>query len=402
MDDDYWRSRAGLEHRYRDRRLRIGRISLNQEPTAKGPNTDVQSAVFRHNASQQLVELRQPARPRAPFAIDLELFTTRPQPPTIEKLTKFYLDLLGNSDVPPRGPLIYRDDRQVRMLYARSRPVTHGRSDPTLGRVYVTAQARSDAVSTLEFAHELADADDNIALGEAGDRSIDAAIARRSHYELFPVNATEGDEDQWWRKNERDSRQAELLVSNGGAARDILFSFGRELVTGVGLLDRLIARYGLGERIALPPELLRPSFAERGRELLDYMLHIPLPALPSARGEGKRFAAAIDASIAQWVAEARYLRPLTVFLEVNIFLVPPAGGVDLDNVAMRVLPALRRHIHTMQPESDPIRSYMADELARLEQDPPDGMVTVILGADTLRSSPWEEALQAADRWFDAR
>jgi hypothetical protein len=175
VDEYYWRSRAGLEHRYRDRRRRIGYIILDQEPTAKGKHTDEQSADFRDSARQQLISLAQHARPRAPFAIDIDFRTTRPQPPKIEKLTKFYLDLLATSDVPPTDPLIYRDDRQVRMLFVRSSPWTYGRSDPTSGRVHITAQPRADALCTLELARDLDSGDETF---ESGcDRDTDADMA---------------------------------------------------------------------------------------------------------------------------------------------------------------------------------------------------------------------------------
>jgi hypothetical protein len=257
-------------------------------------------------------------------------------------------------------------------------------------------------LSALELPREIAEVDDDYEFESPWDSDTDAAVARQWPYEPFPLDPSEDEErDRWWQHYDFGKRQAEILISNSRRVRDVLSDFGRELITGIGRLQRLADRYARdGGGALLPPEFLRPSFAERVRELLDYILHIPLPALPSARGEGRRFAAAIDSSIAQWVAGARYLLPLTLFLEVSIFLVPPAGGVDLDNVAMKVLPALRGNLYPIQPKSDPIRSYLAVELARLKQDPPDGMVTVILGADAWRPSPWEEARDAAARWFN--
>ncbi|HET6293315.1 MAG TPA: hypothetical protein VFG33_08070, partial [Kribbella sp.] len=120
--------------------------------------------------------------------------------------------------------------------------------------------------------------------------------------------------------------------------------------------------------------------------LLSGPLTLPLPGLPSASGEGRRFKAAVREDVELMVARVPILSSLCVPLKVVLLVVPPPQGKDLDNLALAVLPALQDALNA--PD---ITAYEVIELKRTADDPPSGLVRIALGSGSRDASTWQRA-----------
>ena len=155
-----------------------------------------------------------------------------------------------------------------------------------------------------------------------------------------------------WR---RLRRQEAILASNDDAVVALLRAHGPALATGADADEAAIQRsIASSQGPYLLPDDVRPSAPERGHDWLHYLFQIPLPPLPSTHGQSQPFTAEVDDACQRFAAQHPGLVPIAVPLRVTILLVPPAGGKDLDNVAPKVLPAVRMRLME-RPGADPLR-----------------------------------------------
>ena len=155
MRDGYWVSSAGIGHRYRWRSNRRVVASVRQEPERKGPRGARSAGAFRRAVIADSIADGRRHWPRAKLALTLGFTTSRPQPPNVEKLAKHHLDLLGSGNGTQELPLLYRDDRQVKMLYVSCRHSWNPDVPVERGRIHLECCSRADAIANLEAAHEL-------------------------------------------------------------------------------------------------------------------------------------------------------------------------------------------------------------------------------------------------------
>jgi hypothetical protein len=147
--------------RWCDRRSRTRYLRLDGEPRQKGSRgeTAQRQRDFRSGINQ-LRELRQGVL-TGPVALDLEFHPATKQPPSIHRLAKRYLDVLGaapnTSDGSKRRHLLYRDDRQVTLLHVRLWPHSASVDASTSGHTDVLARPLRDVVADLELAGDLPD-----------------------------------------------------------------------------------------------------------------------------------------------------------------------------------------------------------------------------------------------------
>ncbi len=120
----FWSSAEGQAIAWWYRHLRTRRLYLQGEPLKHGNRADKSRRAddFAQGVAQ-LTKVRQGAL-TGPVALDLDFHTSADQPPHLYHLAKRYLDLLGAA--PPQAPaggrrhMLYRDDRQVRLLHVRT------------------------------------------------------------------------------------------------------------------------------------------------------------------------------------------------------------------------------------------------------------------------------------------
>lgn len=423
MRDGYWESLAGFRHQHRWREARHVLAWIRHEPERKGPRGARSAGAFRRAVRTDSADGGRKLWPQARLALSLDFTTTRKQPPNIERLAKHYLDLLGDHQGDDDGPLLYRDDRQVKMLYVSC----HHRWDPDApsepGSIHLDCCSRADAIGALEAAYEL---------------------------EVFHDGSTREEDD--WVQDERDpSRQfegARQLEESGDAhlkrmAADIRFdalrayqesflqssdrwlsrlfrSRGRELVTGKpATWEQRIGRRSDSETRLRPQMQWTPTSLQ---DELRGFFQVPLPGLPAQPGDRAKFKRNLDEACHRFLQAHLSLSPLVVPLRVTILVVPPHGK-DLDNLALEVVPLINRHF---RPHQEPwlldgpdvglpaglrnrdrererqlarlrsvgeysVWAYQVIELHRRPDHPAEGWASVVLGHGENRHSVWGEA-----------
>jgi hypothetical protein len=137
-------------------------MSIDGEPTRKGDRGKREAASFQRQVMDQMERYhRYPFA--GPVALDLHFRAMRRNPPVIYHVAKNVLDLLGPARPgvarPRRRSVLYRDDRQVKLLYMdldqRWEPTRGEGGADKDGSTFVRARRARDAVADLCMAHRL-------------------------------------------------------------------------------------------------------------------------------------------------------------------------------------------------------------------------------------------------------
>ena len=411
------------------RELRAARVLVDQEPRRKGRRGRLEAETFRIEARGALEP--NPAWPKlkAALAVDFQFVTSERQPPKLWSLPKHYLDLLG-SGVPgaPQQPLLFGDDRQVKMLFVSA---YHGWESEVETRPWLamTARTQTDALHAMELAERISHRRESANLGWVDDPVRDDLDLSRENLETAAWLEGRGDEMSVraaasMRHHVRQNRQEQLLRGNDEWLTSIFMRDGRRLLRGpASPQDRRAGRcskYGLTEHD-------QTLFA---RQSLRGLYSLALPPLPAARGESVEFRSELEKICTGFVAERPGLFPLVEPLRVTVLVVPPerhhANTADLDNILIRILNTVDQQ---MKPPLNPwltgpapprgmviagedaldrherglararslgetaIWSFQVLELARTPDDPAAGQVMLVLGHGTNHESVWSQAVR---------
>lgn len=433
--DGYWGSVEGERHRYRDRRQRRALITVSQEPEGKGAAAASRVA-FRRDVRRQLGSLNLLPRPRAKLAVDLRFQTTATQPPYLQNLAKHYLDLLGGTHTPGAdpGPVLFNDDAQVGLLHVSAHAV-EGASGGR-GTIDISTATRADVLADLRLAgnlllgHEdlLADtlwADDQVdPLVDDNDEAVLVGVAAQEDPAIRQVATLLRGSDDF-------QAQERLLAANDRWLRHQFLTSGhRLLVRQDPVLERLQAAFkGSNEVI---DRLMQSSMAARD-DMLDPLLTVRLPPLPTRTGQGRDYREGIKIAFADAVSSHRLFSRLLVPVSVTIIVAPPArpqgaSGRDLDNVMIDVLTQLHAAIRPPPEPSVPMPANLstdkahqsttqAERVRRLHRQghavtacqviqlhpapsDPEGLLVVVLGHGYKQFSLWTEAHHVIDDIFD--
>jgi len=403
------------------RRHRTLRLAVNGEPARKRSRsgsramTSFQQQVMDQMAAWQRFPMT------GPVALDLSFHSVHKGPPAIHNAAKHALDTLGPAGAgnvrPRRQHVLYRDDRQVKLLYvdldqgwARDTPVR-----PTgTGALYITARRVRDVAAELRAA---------------------LLVSRKDHYDddyhgdcPFRTARLPDEPDIGW----PGVPLAEITDFHRWVDDDIRFRYIADLQESIlantdatlaaGLADSLSPSnsHGADEQIAA---ILAAAQAESRELLLSSPLAVHLPGLPRVEGEGAVFKQQIRAQIEEFRGRWPLFRSLLVPVTLTFLVVPPAQGKDLDNIALDALPiahdVLRPHIapHLLAPRYpgraprpehehsvDRLRSvnahsviaFQSIELPRTSVDPPEGSLRAALGLHQF-GSWWERASKYLER-----
>jgi hypothetical protein len=152
---------------------------------------------------------------------------------------------------------------------------------------------------------------------------------------------------------------------------------------------------------------------------------ITLPHLPSSSGENKQFQQDVRSELKSFLSNHSFLKPLVVPLRITLLVLPPSQGIDLDNLALKIIgplndvfepqlapfkrmPRLRKPSPlTIDTNGSPlpeaprtqvgVTSYQVIEMARRDGDPPEGNLILILGDGGSYSSTWSAATDYVDK-----
>jgi len=390
----WWRSR---EHRQLI-------IDVAVEPASKGPAGKRSAPEFQHQVMDQMERYhRYPMR--GPVALDLHFHAAQRNPPGIHRAVKHTLDLLGPAlpvtERPRRRSVLYRDDRQVKFLYADlDQEWSHKDSDGTsTGRLFMVARRASDVAADL-------------------------CMAARLHRDCW--DDEDDEESPFWLPDIPEEPEPEWPLDSGSARTRTeqyladAFRFHHVMDVQEAILARTDATltWALGSYLDDPsggdPPAELASILEASRAgtrdlLLSNPLTLPLPGLPRAIGQSADFARMIRASLEGFRVRWPLFRSLLVPVTLTFLVIPPEQGKDLDNIALTALPiaheVLRPHIspHLLSPtygdeermsqrddalarlksvNARSVRAYQVIELPRSPQDPPEGSLHLALGLHT--------------------
>jgi hypothetical protein len=408
VPEDFWI----LQWRVRWARKLIMRI--DGEPARKGDRGKRGAAGFQRQVMDEMQRYgRYPFA--GPVALDLHFKAMHRNPPVIYHVAKNVLDLLGPAlpavARPRRRSVLYRDDRQVKLLYVdfdqRWEPTQGDEGADNDGSTFLRAQRARDAVADLCMAHRLSrdldDEDEDSNPFYVPDLPDDLDLDWLPYGGTMPEALTQmqtylADLARFWHVMEM---QKALLTRT-----DALLA---------GSLCMYLEGLGGQEPPDKLAEILRDEHTANRDLLLSNPLTLPLPGLPQRTGE--TFTQEVRNRLQDFQVRHRLFRSLLVPVTLTFLVVPPQQGKDLDNIALTVLPLahqiLRPHIEPYHfapthPEKRPdprkeealhrlrslnansVTAYQVIELPRSPDDPPEGVLRVALGPDSHRSW-WEKA-----------
>lgn len=437
--NEFWDSWAGRELWWRQRWLRTRRLRLEGEPRQKRTRGARQHAA---DAQQKLLEQLMPFRHgvlTGPVALDLDFHVTVDQPPALYNLAKYLLDVLGPTQSAGqtlgRRHVLYRDDRQVKLLYVRLRHASI--SDPTTtssGEIWLSARPLRDVVEDLRLARKVEDCTDSIATWPDEEESpfFQPEIPHVERVPTFDLGqATSTEEARRWEElnswlafHDR-SRLQEAILRRTDANVAFVLSQSPESLAGARPRQRPFADTAALRSIYDKLDKLR---AENREMLLSSPLAIPMPSLPRVSGERQTFKTAIRRELEQWLACWPVFHTLLVPLKVTFLVMAPAQGhKDLDNIALEVLPIVHE---VLQPQPDEwllrspppgtgeraeadqalnrlrvLRDYSVTafeviELKRRNDDPPAGLLYLALGSGSQVGSIWTRITDYVEDYMD--
>lgn len=434
MAGGFWDGWHGRQIRWRRRWLRTRLLQINGEPDQKGRRgLEGRTVAAQHGLIDQLEERRWRAL-AGPVALDVDFYTCATQPPALHRLAKHLLDLLGPARpgvVKRRRHVLYRDDRQVKLLYVH---LWQGSADSRKSaHTAISVRPLRDVVEDMHLMYEIRsegysfrpffDEDESpFHSPDVPDVDLTPTFDLRMATSVEQANEWQ-DLNEWLIDHDRARLQeALLLATEASLARIICASpnwmegAGRESAIGIELAS-LKSIYDAREKL----------HSEYRRMLLSEPVAYPLPGLPSASGEGKEFRASVLVQLEELLRRRPVFNPLLVPLKVIFLVVPPIQGKDLDNIALTLLPVVhevlqprlehwfewrKRRPRTGGAEVDvssngsrssvkhSVAAYEVIEIKRTIDDPPGGYLRLALGSGDQRGSTWGRIADFVDRYMN--
>ncbi|MCY1141642.1 hypothetical protein OWR29_26900 [Actinoplanes sp. Pm04-4] len=352
-------------------------------------------------------------------ALDLEFCSARKTPAAIHHMTKWTLDVLGETQRrnDPRlrhEPCLYRDDRQIKLLHVTLRQDWPGPDSPGYeprAGLRVFAQPLRDALEDIRVMRDLRSRRDvgDFALDELMDEDDYSEVEQ---FEEWDTHLPPPSEDtvqnrindffaRWGAFRNAENAQKSALISMDRLV-DLALSIGtRKIATRSSTQSPASANARELE------EVKDQHAATHWGNVLRSPFSISLPPLPQTGAERETFKARVETALTEY--HRRWLRWefMLVPLKVTLVVIPPAQGKDLDNLVLDVLPAVHRAFRPhIEPwlfapipansadleanrakavkrlkslNGDSVTAFQVIELRRSSDDPAAGMLRLVLG-----------------------
>jgi hypothetical protein len=424
--DSYLDGPLGWTHQSMQRLLREVHLTDENEPVAKGQRVGRHRAVeFQRDAVASMRRAGRRAMTGA-VALDVDFICGERNPPSIHRLAKHLLDVLGpaiNPDDVGRQSVLYGDDRQVKLLHVSLDQAWN--RGPEVASIpagtRVAARPIRDVAEDFRVADEIRSRLDRWPYEDDADPfyipvdEIEEVPTPGPPRDGLPPEVAESlaqlDRfDRHWKLMRAQeahlaATDAYLLSYLCACPNDIAGT--RELTAG-GVESRAEFAASLSE--GYRPVLLTLPFG------------LPLPGFALASGEWDRFGQRARAALAGFLDRWPLFRPLLVPVTATLLVTPSVRGMDLDNIALTLLPiiheVLRPHIDPLTvhrlgltppitgPEHEQhlqalrrlrslneytVTAYQVIELKRTSRTPQEGTINLLLGNGNRRQSAWETA-----------
>jgi hypothetical protein len=417
------------------RRRKHARIILHLELDAQSKkrlNTESLDQQFTSEVAKAIKEQGRHAPFRVPVAIRMHFHVGLERtPPQIHQLPKHYLDLLQApiaSRPPNRRPMLLQDDRLVQALFC-----SYSFADEKPSAPFMTFEVTTltNFIRDLELHQRLATGDfDEI----DGVRELEIKHPYRSDdYEEELRNDSIDEYRRLVRLGESGRRQygeklynALLLMNKHSAQREILE--WRELrPVDIATLYGPIPRRQRHDELFRP---LREASAANVRLISAFGVACADLGPPAAQsGDSDRVRKKVRAALEKMRDQYPILNPLFMTVGVTLLYVRPlkAQAIDLDNLARRFVvpivheelkpPATSLHaIQNLKPDGvkddwvrkgleglrrahkHQITRYQVFALPRIEDDPPEGKITVLIHGGDEIDRRWSAYRNELDAW----
>ncbi|MDA1363061.1 hypothetical protein O1R50_25840 [Glycomyces luteolus] len=424
--DSYLDGPLGWTHQSMQRLLREVHLADENEPVTKKQRAGRHRAVeFQHNA---VTAMRSAGRRSMTGAVALDVHFTcgERNPPSIHHLAKHLLDVLGPAINPEdlgRQSVVYRDDRQVKLLHV------------TLDQAWnPNPDAAPKPAGTRVIARPIRDVAEDLRVADEIQSRLDR-WPQEDDTGPFHIPAEDFDDDPvpWSPQDGRLPEETESLAQLARFDRHWRLMRAQEAhlaATDAYLLSYLCAcpndiagtrQFPAGgleshaQHAASLSEMYRPL-------LLTLPFGLPLPGFALASGEWKRYGQQARTALASFLDRWPLFRPLLIPVTVTLLVTPSIRGMDLDNIALTLLPIIH---DVLRPHIDPftvhqlgltppstgteheehmqalrrlrslneysVTAYQVIELKRTSRTPPEGTITLLLGDGIRRQSAWETA-----------
>lgn len=325
----FWRTEAGQQHRDELRRISAARLLVGYEP--RGKKAQQQEVFFRDLLLEDAKIWSQTPlggwpRPKADVALDISAQSSRNNAPRPDSLCKWLLDQLDGS----RGtPVLFSDDRQVTMLFARcDRNETEPPSISVVARrAYLVRESLRRVVRDDENPWSPTDEASNpypLLIGDDfGDSWLETCRGQVEIWEHLAEFQDVACEVERARLNVRIQTQRVRL-----ALTDTMVA-------------RVIADHALPP-LGVPPHPVHdPSFVST-YDALDQLQRMPysydLGVMTVGRGSKESFETQVRTILHTAVENGTTVYPLLNTVGVTVFYVPDPDGKDLDNIFRELLP----------------------------------------------------------------
>lgn len=400
----------------------------------------VEQLAFQRELLEQLHD--RPAF-RGPVIADFMFSSSMPNPPHLHTLPKNYLDLLGAPVAglaTGRKRLVFHDDRQVKVLSVSYYLQAGERGSTICAELGLLSQFRADLdlierIQRDDFKEEERSSRFSYRADRFRDEREDTS--ERLDEALRRLRENEADKEHWRRVLSESAYQAMIEMDRRMAQEAFLThneSLVREAVLQILQHNRKLRKaapftltFG-GKRIRFDPTSMQKSIRDMPRSLLLMEpVSIDLTHAPTHSGDGGRFVEDMRAAMNDFRETYPWLFPLQIPLAVIIMVVPPRNGVDLDNLARKIVPLVHdlwspprsligltdpatvrderlRSLFRAQIEAEKrfpkvsLARYEAIELPRTDKDPPSGLVRIALGNGTEPRSIRSHVDRYIKRW----
>jgi hypothetical protein len=306
----------------------------------------------------------------------------------MHKLAKYLLDVLGpiqSEDLElDRRHVLYRDDRQVKLLYVHLHSPSGGYPGNDGGMTDIVARPLRDVVADLALVHPLEDESQNRYLDSDGSPFYEPEIPDTDFPSTFDLRHAVGGEV---------TSHGALAASNQAELQEVLLCRNDALLAsalsgapfGLSGAHEPSRLYASDSRFAQAYTLFDEVATNYRNMLLSALIATPMPGLPRNSGEGQSFKAAVRVALEDLFAQRPVFSPIRVALKVIFIVVPPCNHKkDLDNIALAVLPVVD---DILRPPR--IAAYEVIELKRSKDDPPNGYLRLALGSGSQIGSTWQ-------------
>lgn len=433
---DFIETVEGQAHLRQNRKVQRIYAHASGEPRSKKTVRTAEKIAFQATADEWMRRLRLSPL-RGPVVVDMIFTALAPNPPSIEKLPKNYLDLLERR-VDARGAftdqkLVFLDDRQVKALFVR-----HNIGLGSSPGIHATITAQRHFMADLELVRRIEEGNFRTRDGFGHRGTPDGGRLFEQEHESVVEQARQDlrELDRWPESFRVQFGPAfeEMQLQTRYQAQRALLAHTDDFI-GMLLLD-------LPDLWRRKQSTVLANSLRIGRQLLlSQPVAVALMHAPRRDGDGARFDEVLVAALDEFESSHPSLFPILTQLGVSLFHVPPDeddGGIegkDLDNLARLVIPRIQErfnppatlwhahhrrmrrptagtagrsasddhqaNVHKRLPGAG-ITRYLAIELPRMPRDPRDGMVAIAFGDGEAIPSVWNRIDTFIDGWAEGR